>query len=228
MKETVLIQGDMGIYKKAKTISVIVLILTLILGGLLLFIQVKYTSYDALEHTSWMTYKEGYTTKSHYEARSKEIRAEQDKLVAPRTITILLGIVSLGTLAYYFEVLVSSKKMSITVSDKRVYGINAGGKTVDLPIDSISSVSSSKHKGVVVSSSSGKYKFFGLSNREEVHKAITDLLMERQNNPKSTAEIKQEIQQSSADELAKFKDLLDKGIISQEEFDAKKKQLLGL
>lgn len=33
---------------------------------------------------------------------------------------------------------------------------------------------------------------------------------------------------SSADELKKFKDLLDSGIITKEEFDAKKKQLLGL
>ncbi|MBQ7034417.1 MAG: SHOCT domain-containing protein [Clostridia bacterium] len=33
---------------------------------------------------------------------------------------------------------------------------------------------------------------------------------------------------SAADELKKFKDLLDAGIITQEEFDAKKKQLLGL
>ena len=33
---------------------------------------------------------------------------------------------------------------------------------------------------------------------------------------------------STADELKKFKDLLDAGIITQEEFDAKKKQLLGL
>ena len=33
---------------------------------------------------------------------------------------------------------------------------------------------------------------------------------------------------SNADELKKFKELLDMGIISQEEFDAKKKQLLGL
>lgn len=33
---------------------------------------------------------------------------------------------------------------------------------------------------------------------------------------------------SSADEIKKFKELLDLGIISQEEFDAKKKQLLGL
>ncbi len=35
-------------------------------------------------------------------------------------------------------------------------------------------------------------------------------------------------QTSSADELKKFKELLDSGIITQEEFDAKKKQLLSL
>ncbi len=33
---------------------------------------------------------------------------------------------------------------------------------------------------------------------------------------------------SPAEELKKFKDLLDVGVISQEEFDTKKKQLLGL
>ena len=35
-------------------------------------------------------------------------------------------------------------------------------------------------------------------------------------------------QLSSADEIKKYKELLDSGIITQEEFDAKKKQLLGL
>ena len=33
---------------------------------------------------------------------------------------------------------------------------------------------------------------------------------------------------SAADELKKFKELLDSGVITQEEFEAKKKQLLGL
>ena len=33
---------------------------------------------------------------------------------------------------------------------------------------------------------------------------------------------------SNADELKKYKELLDMGVISQEEFDAKKKELLGL
>ena len=35
-------------------------------------------------------------------------------------------------------------------------------------------------------------------------------------------------QATSADELKKYKELLDNGVISQAEFDAKKKQLLGL
>ena len=35
-------------------------------------------------------------------------------------------------------------------------------------------------------------------------------------------------QVSSADEILKFKTLLDQGIINQEEFDKKKKELLGL
>ena len=33
---------------------------------------------------------------------------------------------------------------------------------------------------------------------------------------------------SAADELKKFKELLDTGIITQEEFDSKKKELLGI
>ena len=44
--------------------------------------------------------------------------------------------------------------------------------------------------------------------------------MQKANNPQPTT--------SPADELKKYKELLDMGIITQEEFDAKKKQLLGL
>lgn len=45
------------------------------------------------------------------------------------------------------------------------------------------------------------------------------------NSAKNTTVIQQT---SAADELKKFKELLDIGIITQEEFEAKKKQLLGL
>ena len=46
------------------------------------------------------------------------------------------------------------------------------------------------------------------------------------NNTTATATVVQAAP-SSAEELKKFKELLDMGIITQEEFDANKKQLLG-
>lgn len=117
----------------------------------------------------------------------------------------------------------------IVVTDARVYGKAAFGKRVDLPMDSVSAVgTTAMFNGIAVATSSGKISFLGLKNVGEVHKAVSDLLIKRQAKPIASNIIKQEIPQSNADELKKYKDLLDSGIISQEEFDAKKKQLLGL
>lgn len=61
--------------------------------------------------------------------------------------------------------------------------------------------------------------------RNYVQKAIMDIQnasVERRSPEPDTAAA------SVADEIKKFKDLLDMGAITQEEFDAKKKQLLGL
>ena len=44
----------------------------------------------------------------------------------------------------------------------------------------------------------------------------------------ATSVVNQIVNSSPADELKKYKELLDMGIISQDEFDAKKKQLLGI
>ena len=118
----------------------------------------------------------------------------------------------------------------LTVTNKRVYGKAAFGKRVDLPLDMISVTGTGAFKSISVATSSGKISFWLLSNRNEVFDVISNLLVERQNkeNTLTATTIKQEIPQSNADELKKYKDLLDSGIITQEEFDAKKKQLLGL
>lgn len=143
------------------------------------------------------------------------------------SIVLYLGLVLsvIGTIIF-----ASLAKTTIAVTNKRVYGNATWGKRVDLPFDSISGVSTSAYKGLAVASPSGTAKFKAIDNYEDVYKTISNLLVERQNKEKTIAQttIKQEIQQSDADELGKFKELLDKGIITQEEFDAKKKQLLGL
>lgn len=122
-------------------------------------------------------------------------------------------------------------KIQIVVTDKRVYGKAMYGKQVDLPLDSISTLGMGAFSSIAVATASGKITFWGISNRDEVHKAISGLLQGRQSGNKQEAapvtHITQQAQ-SSADELMKYKELLDNGIISQEEFDAKKKQLLGL
>lgn len=73
-----------------------------------------------------------------------------------------------------------ASKVSITVTDKRVYGTAAFGKRVDLPIDTISSVGTSMLNGIAVASASGVIKFMMIKNRDAIHEAISRLLMERQ------------------------------------------------
>ena len=124
----------------------------------------------------------------------------------------------------------AASKIELTVTNKRVYGKTSFGKRVDLPFDMISAVGTSAFKGIAVTTPSGAIKFIMMENRDSIHEEISKQLVARQSqsNKKGDTVIKQEIPQSNADELKKYKELLDSGVISQEEFDAKKKQLLGL
>lgn len=65
----------------------------------------------------------------------------------------------------------------------------------------------------------------GIDSREKANKIIIDI-----EKALHTAKAEKENKNapSSADEIKKYKELLDNGVITQEEFDAKKKQLLGL
>lgn len=139
---------------------------------------------------------------------------------------IFCGAVFFGILGLVTYLWIS--KCEICVSDKRVFGKAAFGKHVDLPLDSISAVGSGWPRGIAVATSSGRVAFLGIKNYDEIHRCISNLLIERQSKATPVTTIKQEIPQSNADELKKYKDLLDSGVISQEEFDTKKKQLLGL
>ena len=145
---------------------------------------------------------------------------------APMVLIGLLG----GAIAYglsrLFVYLFNSHELVVT--DKRVFGKAALGKRVDLPLDSISAVSTSWLKGIAVATSSGRINFYMIKNRDEVHKCISDLLIQRQNKQVVHTISTLETSPSNASELRNYKTLLDDGIITQEEFDAKKKQLLGL
>ena len=147
------------------------------------------------------------------------IYSEDKDVYTSIIMSVLLGCsVILGLLEYLFS------KCKITVTNYRVYGKTIVGQ-VDLPLDSISSVNKGIFKSLGVATSSGLVKFYSLKSRDRIYEVISSLLKERQ---ESKTTIKEETATSSIDELKKLKELFDMGIISQEEFDTKKKQLLGL
>lgn len=145
----------------------------------------------------------------------------------PVSIGFYLGLVVLliGVFMYFMI-----SQCSITVTDKRVIGKANFGNRVDLPLSQISAVAQGAFSSITVATSSGRIHFWSLINSNEVFNELSNILksFQNQNNSVSNSEINVIQQSSSADELKKFKELLDTGVITQEEFDAKKKQLLGL
>ena len=136
---------------------------------------------------------------------------------------MLFGIPMLLIIFVMIFLFTKFSKESLTATNKRIYGHTAFGKKIDFTIDKVSTVGTCSLWGIEIGTSSGKIKFNLLKNRDEMLSIISELLMEKQTEKDTQTHFS-----SSADELDKYKHLLDKGVITQEEFDAKKKQLLGL
>ena len=180
-----------------KGVCILICIIGLIIGFILVFTSTEYSWHSGADYF-WFS-------------------------IVPTYLSIsFLPLLLLAVLLYFMVA-----KTEMTITNKRVYGKAIFGKRVDLPVDSISAVGTSMLKGIAVSTSSGKIKFLGINNRDEIHKVLSDLIIERQEKPVMNT-IRQEVKQSDAEEIKRFKELYDQGIISQNEFEAKKKQLLGL
>lgn len=133
----------------------------------------------------------------------------------------LLPFIIIGIIFY-----ICASKINLVVTNKRVYGTAIFGKIVDLPFDKISAVSTiGLLKGISVSTSSGAIRFIMIKNVREIYNSISQLLIERQDNNKKEEIIVQK-NRNTTDELREYKKLLDEKIITQEEFDKKKKELL--
>lgn len=69
---------------------------------------------------------------------------------------------------------------------------------------------------------------YGTAKHQELQRLMPGVADEIRGYIKKAKEVSQKSESSEADEILKFKKLLDAGIITQEEFEAKKRQLLGL
>ncbi len=112
----------------------------------------------------------------------------------------------------------------ITVTDKCIYGAGAFGRRFTLPLDSVTLVEHGKCS-VKVMTASKKFTCGRIKNADEICEKITSLLAQREEKAKTSENI---TVTDETDILKKYKELLDTGVISEEDFEAKKKQLLGL
>ena len=217
--DTVLKEGS--ITKKAKTIILGITIVAVFLGAI--FLIVNSSLYNADSNTYVYNSYLGYDVEYLPGILDKDgfyLRYYVDFWEFPY---VYIGLSFWVVAICFLFTFLMMKKMQITITDKRVCGKTYFGRSVDLPMDSISAVGSSWFNGIAVSTSSGKVSFLFIENSKGIRELLCQLLIDRQGKPQSVIPDK-----SNADELKKYKELLDSGIITQEEFDAKKKQLLNL
>lgn len=253
MKENILIKSE---HYNVKKFTIIVTILAIIASICMLSYTAidRYTLYSS-QYQKWEPYwlcKHTESTSSTYQKGTKTYKKvieaeaqtqEEFKKIHPNVMSyikckrggyglldiydVLLALFPLSAILIALILYMWLSSYNLTVTDKRVYGKAAFGKRVDLPFDKVSAVGTSFLKGIDVGTSSGKIKFKLVKNQDEIHSVISKLLMERQQAEKINSTQNNE-KSSNADELKKYKDLLDSGIITQEEFEQKKKQLLEL
>lgn len=155
-------------------------------------------------------------------------------------LIIVVAIICIPIIIYFINRYLANR-CSLTVTDNQIYGnvnILFSSKKLQMPLDKLDNIMTSngiidKIRGgetIIVSSNSGKIKFPYVYNAAEFVNAT--LAAKEQHNaskaPQQIAANTPVVPQSNTDELKKYKDLLDSGVITQEEFDSKKKQLLGL
>lgn len=139
--------------------------------------------------------------------------------------------IMLGVVALIVGIIMKSntEKCEITVTSEAISGKLPHGKTVHIPLNQITAINRSSFNGVSITSIGNVSNFHCIENREEVMKAISYLLANPQQNAQPTQNGSAPVANGSeAEQLKRLKDLLDAGVLTQEEFDAKKKQVLGL
>ncbi len=150
-----------------------------------------------------------------------------DHYIVPEWNFIYFLISYIGIIPIIMGIVINNKyhRSFIIITDRRAIGRMSSGKQLDIPIDKISAISTTGGGGINISSSSGTMKFRGIANNEELREIIRKLIVPNSNFEGTTFPAHE---MSVADEIMKYKAFLDQGIITVDEFEAKKKQILGL
>ena len=143
----------------------------------------------------------------------------EDSLARDLASKFFFGVLIVIAILTFGVCFVLSLMVNITVTNKKVFGFTSKYARADIQIENIESVNLVNPYNISLKTSTGEfvYLFNGFKNAPELVKIINELILD--NNEKS---------ESDLDLLKKYKDLLDSGVITQLEFDAKKKEILKL
>lgn len=166
-----------------------------------------------------------------------------DKSV-PLIVAMIIGVFTLPVIIITLSHLYTAKNSSLILTETGISG--ARGKMtsdseLNLPIDKIDSIFI--HNGVMdkleggktlmIRSVSGVIKFPWVQNAEEFRDAVTTKIEEYKNSIRNdnkkfiSAVVNNASGGGSAQKIKELKELLDQGLISQDEFEAKRKELLS-
>lgn len=134
-------------------------------------------------------------------------------------------VISIMTVALFIASIlyIKDKKTVLTLQDNSVIGKKSNGKTIQFFLKDIKSVETTKTHGLKITGTGINYVIHSISNNEEIKNAIMSMVAQISNEQSAMTG-----STSNISTIKEYKELLDSGIITQEEFDAKKKQLLGL
>jgi len=149
------------------------------------------------------------------------------------TLVLLAALIIsfITSIPWLIDVIIKNLTTELGFTNKKVLGktglINTN--VMDAPLNKINTVLVKSglwgkifnYGSVLVTTSSGKYVFKYLSKPNDFRK----MLMNQIDNYTSAGPA---AAASEADEIVKYKTLLDQGVITQGEFDTKKRQLLGI
>lgn len=220
--------GESSIANKTKKIIIISSIIFAFLGFMFLIVNInnftddgnKYLLFFALDGKHRVAYDPVLESKIGYQV------VYYSSFWEFPYVYIAIGCLAISALLLIFYFMTS--KMYLLITNKHVCGRTYFGRKIDVPVDSISSVSSTLFKGVSITAASRKTSFLLIENSEKMRSLLYQLLTDKQNRMMNENVSNVASPTSNADELKKYKELLDSGVISQEEFNSKKKQLLGM
>ena len=224
MKQNIVIKGTPQKNKSA--------LITIIIGTTLLLASFLVASFIFVYCNGYKSFGYGYGGYYHwyriYDTFGEFFTAEFFNIKCFYGYMIMLGA---AVLIAGIIMKVNTEKCEIAVTNETISGKLSNGKEVHIPLNQITAINNCSFNGISITSIGNVSNFHCIENREEVIKAISYLLASSptQNNVQP-AQIgyAASVDGREAEQLKRLKSLLDVGVLTQEEYDAKKKQILNL